>query len=59
MRLVGVTILAAVCFVSLGGCGQKGPLVLPPPPEAPQSKAPGSRPADRPFPDVPATNEKK
>jgi predicted small lipoprotein YifL len=64
MRLIGGTILAAACVVALAACGQKGPLYLPPPPAAPQSKAapPGSvpsRPADRPFPDVPATNEKK
>lgn len=59
MRVIGVTILAAACSIPIGGCGQKGPLVLPPPAQAPQSKVPGSRPADRPFPDVPATNEKK
>ena len=59
MRLTGATILAAACALLPVGCGQKGPLVLPPPPPAPQSKAPETRPADRVFPDVPATNEKK
>jgi predicted small lipoprotein YifL len=59
MRLTGVLILAAACTLPAAGCGQKGPLVLPSPPAAPQSKAPESRPADRPFPDVPATQEKK
>ena len=64
MRLIGATILAAACALPLAGCGLKGPLYLPPPAPAPQSKAsaaPASdaRPADRPFPDVPATNEKK
>lgn len=64
MRFIGATILAAMVVGALAGCGQKGPLVLPPPPPAPQSKAPPSappdaRPTDRPFPDVPATNEKK
>ncbi len=43
----------------LAGCGQKGPLVLPPPTPAPQSRPPAESPAQRPFPDVPATNEKK
>ena len=62
MRLIGATILAAACCLT--GCGQKGPLVLPPAQPAPQSKAPSpptqdARPADRPFPDVPGTNEKK
>ncbi|MGE5161298.1 MAG: LPS translocon maturation chaperone LptM [Rhodospirillaceae bacterium] len=64
MRLIGETILAAACVAALTACGQKGPLYLPPPPAAPQTKAPApgsapSRPADRSFPDVPATNEKK
>jgi predicted small lipoprotein YifL len=64
MRLIGATILAAACVVAVSACGQKGPLYLPPPPAAPQSKAPPpgsapSRPVDRPFPDVPATNEKR
>lgn len=64
MRLIGATILAAMTLSALAGCGQKGPLVLPPPQPAPQSKVPpppaqDARPADRPFPDVPATNEKK
>ncbi|MGB2815985.1 MAG: lipoprotein [Burkholderiaceae bacterium] len=65
MRLLSATILAATAACALAGCGQKGPLVLPPPPPAPQSKAPPPppaqdvRPADRPFPDLPATNEKK
>jgi predicted small lipoprotein YifL len=48
-------------MVALSGCGQKGPLVLPPPVVGPQSKPPAERPAerapDRAFPDVPATNE--
>ena len=64
MRLIGATILAAMAAHALAGCGQKGPILLPPPPPAPQSTAPlppalGAQPADRPFPDVPATNEKK
>jgi predicted small lipoprotein YifL len=59
MRLTRATILAAACALPLAACGQKGPLELPPPAPAPQSKAPDARPADRPFPDVPATNEKK
>jgi predicted small lipoprotein YifL len=59
MRVIGVTILAAACS-AFSACGQKGPLVLPPPiPASPQSKAPEARPDDRPFPDVPATSEKK
>ncbi|HEX5639884.1 MAG TPA: lipoprotein [Burkholderiaceae bacterium] len=64
MRLIGATILAATAACALAACGQKGPLVLPPPPPAPQSKAPpppaqDARPADRLYPDVPATNEKR
>jgi predicted small lipoprotein YifL len=60
MRVIGVTILAVACSALLSACGQKGPLVLPPPiPASPQSKAPEARPDDRPFPDVPATDEKK
>jgi predicted small lipoprotein YifL len=63
MRFIGATILAAACTLALAGCGQKGPLYLPPPQQAPQSKAPAATPetppAARPAPDVPATNEKK
>jgi predicted small lipoprotein YifL len=60
MRLIVAAILAAAGMAPLGGCGQKGPLVLPPPPPTTsQSKAPPSRPADRPFPDVPATHERQ
>jgi len=52
--------------IALLGCGQKGPLVLPPPAPAPQSRAPAPPPADaqpqseRPVDkrlEVPATNE--
>ena len=62
MRLIGATILATAGVIALAGCGQKGPLYLPPP-SATQSKAPpvgepAARP-DRPFPDVPSNNEKK
>ena len=59
MRLIGATILAAACFILLAACGQKGPLVLPPKPASPVSTPPEQRPADRPFPAVPATTEKK
>jgi predicted small lipoprotein YifL len=64
MRLIGAAILATACAAPLAGCGQKGPLYLPPAQPASQSKAPPARspetrPADRPFPDVPATDEKK
>ncbi|MBA3254712.1 MAG: lipoprotein [Burkholderiaceae bacterium] len=52
------TILVAVMALTLSACGQKGPLTLPPPPAAQQSKAP-AKPVDRPFPDVPATSEQK
>jgi predicted small lipoprotein YifL len=52
------TILAVVMASALSACGQKGPLTLPPPPAAQQSKAP-AKPVDRPFPDVPATSEQK
>jgi predicted small lipoprotein YifL len=63
MRLIRATILATAGVIALAGCGQKGPLYLPPPQPGPQSTAPPAgepvaRP-DRPFPDVPATNEKK
>jgi predicted small lipoprotein YifL len=54
----GATILAAVITLALSACGQKGPLTLPPPPAAQESKAPG-KPVNRPFPDVPATSEEK
>ncbi len=64
MRLIGATILAACLLAS--GCGQKGPLYLPQPPAAPQSKAPApavsapdARSADRAASSGPATNEKK
>jgi predicted small lipoprotein YifL len=57
MRTLRATILAAL-LTALAGCGQKGPLVLPPPPPAQQSKAP-EKAADRAYPDVPATTEKK
>ncbi|HQR55859.1 MAG TPA: lipoprotein [Burkholderiaceae bacterium] len=54
-------ILVFAAFAALAGCGQKGPLTLPPAPAASQSKPPAERPAERPanrpFPDVPATNE--
>jgi len=54
----GATILVAALTVALSACGQKGPLTLPPPPAAAQPNAP-AKPVDRPFPDVPATSEKK
>jgi predicted small lipoprotein YifL len=57
MRLVTATILAAASALTLSACGQKGPLTLPPPPPTSQSKT--ERPADRVYPDVPATSEKK
>ena len=56
---MSIFILATASALVCAACGQKGPLVLPPPPAAPQSKAPDTRPADRPFPDVPATTETK
>lgn len=63
MRVIGAAILAAACAAPLAGCGQKGPLYLPPAQPAPQSKAPAApSPAartDRPSPDVPATDEKR
>jgi len=55
-------ILVFAALAALAGCGQKGPLTLPPAPAASQSKPaerPAERPATRPFPDVPATNESK
>jgi predicted small lipoprotein YifL len=58
MRLSGVTILATACGLLLVACGQKGPLTLPPPPAAEQSKRP-ERPSDRSYPAVPSTSEKK
>ena len=62
MRWMGPAILAAAFTAALAACGQKGPLYLPPPTAAPQSKPPPAgtdarRPTDRPFPDVPATND--
>ena len=63
MQLNRATILATAGVIALAGCGQKGPLYLPPPQPAPQSKAPPAAEATQrtnsPFPDVPATNEKK
>jgi predicted small lipoprotein YifL len=63
MSHAGFGILGAV-VIALSGCGLKGPLVLPPPAPAPQSKAPApssdtpqpERPADKRL-DVPAANE--
>lgn len=62
MRLAGILVITALL---LSACGQKGPLHLPPPTTNPtaQSTAPSSstearKPADRPFPDVPATTDK-
>ncbi len=52
-------ILVSASFAVLAGCGQKGPLYLPPPAPAAQSRPPVERPAERPYPDVPATTEKK
>jgi predicted small lipoprotein YifL len=56
-------ILVFAALAALAGCGQKGPLTLPPPQPTSQSKAPAERPAERPatrpFPDVPATNESR
>lgn len=68
MRIVaGILVIVAALSA---GCGQKGPLYLPTPPQAPQSTAPvgtptdtsptdSRKPADRPYPDVPATTEKQ
>jgi len=62
MRIVGILVIVPAL---LAGCGQKGPLYLPPPPPAPQSTAPMTppadtrKPADRPYPDVPATTDKR
>jgi predicted small lipoprotein YifL len=54
-------ILVFAALAALAGCGQKGPLTLPPTQPTSQSKPPAERPAERPatrpFPDVPATNE--
>ncbi|HQR21184.1 MAG TPA: lipoprotein [Burkholderiaceae bacterium] len=56
-------ILGIALGLGLAGCGQKGPLFLPPPAAAPQSRAPSDAPAERPVPrspdDVPSTSEKK
>jgi predicted small lipoprotein YifL len=53
-------ILVSASFAVLAGCGQKGPLYLPPPAPAAQSRPPPVEPAaERPYPDVPATTEKK
>ena len=58
MAAVIRTILAIAGLAALAGCGQKGPLVLPPAPAA-QSLPPVERPAEGAYPDVPATTEKK
>ncbi len=64
MRFAGILVIAPLL---LAACGQKGPLHLPPPTTNPnaQSTAPvtpstseNRKPADRPFPDVPATTDK-
>jgi predicted small lipoprotein YifL len=56
-------ILVFAALAALAGCGQKGPLTLPPPQPTSQSQAPVERPAERPsnrpFPDVPGTNESR
>ena len=59
-------ILGTAIALALAGCGQKGPLYLPPPVAAPQSKPAESppdgspeRPAGRTPGDVPATSEKR
>ncbi|MDQ3187976.1 MAG: lipoprotein [Pseudomonadota bacterium] len=53
-----VTILAAAIAPALSACGQKGPLTLSVPATAEQSKPPAKS-VDRPFPDLPATSDKK
>jgi predicted small lipoprotein YifL len=58
MRLSGAMILATACALFLVACGQKGPLTLPPPPAAEQSKK-AERSSDRSYPAVPSTSEKK
>ena len=50
------TIILSLLVAALAACGQKGPLVLPPTPAAPQSTPPAG---ERPYPGVPATTEKK
>lgn len=71
MMWFGARILVVAAGVASAGCGQKGPLVLPPPAPAPQSRpadrppSPASGAATRPAgsagesrtPDVPATSE--
>jgi len=65
MRIVAGILVIVTAL--LAACGQKGPLYLPPPQPAPQSSAPierteptrPTRPADRPYPDVPATTDKQ
>jgi predicted small lipoprotein YifL len=70
MKDAAARILGTAAFGAIGalmGCGQKGPLVLPPPTPAQQSRAPATvpettpqpldRPGARPFPDAPATGE--
>lgn len=55
-------ILVFATLAALGGCGQKGPLVLPPATTTqskPTPERPAERPGERPFPDVPATTESK
>lgn len=63
MRLAGILVITVLL---LAACGQKGPLYLPPPPAsstsqstAPSSSTDSRKPADRPFPDVPATTDKQ
>jgi predicted small lipoprotein YifL len=63
MARASLRILGMVFAVTVVGCGQKGPLFLPPPVAAPQSTAPTDRPAERPterpYPDAPATTDKR
>jgi predicted small lipoprotein YifL len=72
MMCFGARILVVAAGAAAAGCGQKGPLVLPPPAPAPQSR-PAERPEGPPadaaaarragsagesrLPDVPATSE--
>ncbi len=54
-------ILGIAVALGLAGCGQKGPLYLPPPVAAPQSRPPSDTPAERPssraLDGVPSTSE--
>jgi predicted small lipoprotein YifL len=52
-----VCILVILGSVAVSGCGQKGPLVLPPPPQSQPTERPTDKPAPRTYPDVPATGE--